>query len=34
MPAAAVQLGAVDVVAPSTDIPFEVLKWFTLAAVK
>lgn len=34
MPAAAVQLGAVDVVAPSAEIAFEVLKWFTLAAGK
>jgi len=32
MPAAAVQLGAVDAEVSSTDIPLEILRWFTLAA--
>lgn len=34
MPAAAVGLGAVDVVVPCTDIPLEILKWFTVAAAR
>ncbi len=32
MPAVAVQLGVVDVVAPSTDVSYQVLRWFTRAA--